>query len=118
MRSSSTDFLLRTAIAFTFLYPAVDAVLHPDAWIGFFPQFIFAFVPGSLALPVWSLAEAVLALWIFSGKRIFLPSLAATIALVLIVLFNLPLMEIVFRDIALACVAAVLAMKSFGRGSA
>jgi hypothetical protein len=116
MRNPPSDFLLRVAIAFAFMYPAVDATMHPDAWLGFFPPFVLALIPSSLALSVWSLIGAAIALWILSGKNIFLPSLAATVALVLIVGFNFSLMEIVFRDVALAFVALALALDSYKKG--
>jgi len=117
-RSALDDLLLRTAVGFSFLYPAIDGVIHPDAWISFFPPFVLTLVPGIIALYAWCLVEAVIALWIFSGRNIFLPSLAATAALVLIVVFNLSLMEIVFRDIGLACAAAALVIRSSKRAAA
>jgi len=106
------NFLLRLAIAIAFLYPPADALFNPQSWLGYFPGFMRGIVPDGALLLVWGLIEVVIALWILWGKRIFIPSAAAAIFLVLIVLFNIPLMEIVFRDIALALVAAYLAAEN------
>ena len=105
--------LLRIAIAFAFLYPPYDTLFNPDSWITFFPQFMLGWAPSNELLWGWGIVEVVIALWILSGKKIFIPSLAATILLCLIVIFNLPLMEIVFRDLSLALVAATLAWWSY-----
>lgn len=116
MQQRST-LLLRIAIAFAFLYPPVDSFFNPQAWIGFFPPFLLGYVSDSTMLLAWGAVEVVIALWILSGKHILIPSVLATFSLVLIVLFNLPLMEIVFRDIALALVAATLAWWSYAEGA-
>lgn len=102
--------LLRIAITGTFLYPAIASLLTPAAWLGYFPHFMLNILPGTVLLGSWSLVEAVIALWILSGKHIFLPSIAACIFLLAIVIFNLPLMDIVFRDVALALVALYLGL--------
>lgn len=106
--------LLRIAIAFAFLYPSIDAAFHPDAWIGFFPPFLLNHVPSALLLLAWGIGESVIGLWILSGKRIFVPSTLATLFLCAIVVFNLGALEIVFRDVSLALVAAALALESYG----
>ena len=110
---SSGNLLLRLAIAFAFLFPPYDSFANPNAWIGFFPQFMRGYVPDMTLLLAWGLVEVVIALWILSGKRIYLPTAAATILLLLIVAFNFSLMEIVFRDISLALVAAYLTVQSY-----
>src|SRR4051812_20387955 len=108
----NSNLLLRIAIAFSFLYPAIDSFLHPDDWIDFFPQFMRGHVPDQTPLIGWGILEILIAFWILSGKKIFIPSVVATVLLCTIVLFNLPLMQVVFRDLSLALVAAVLASES------
>lgn len=104
------QLLLRIAIAGAFLYPAVAALMVPAAWLGYFPHFIIGIIPDAMLIIGWSLLEAVLALWILSGKNIFVPSLVAAILLFAIVVLNLSLIDIVFRDVALALVALYLAL--------
>lgn len=112
MQTQST-VLLRIGVAFAFLYPPFDSLFHPDAWYGFFPQFMTGYLPEPVMLALWGIAEVVIALWILSGKKIFLPSIAASALLVLIVMFNFAELEIVFRDLAIACMAATLAWWSY-----
>ncbi len=115
------ELLLRIAVAFAFLYPAIDSVIEPNAWLGYFPPFLLAatasMVSGITLLHVWSLVEIVIALWILSGKYIFIPALLATISLLLIVGLNIPLMQIVFRDLALALVSFTLVIQNYPRKS-
>jgi hypothetical protein len=68
-------------------------------------------VPDSLLLGSFELIEIILALWILSGKKIFLPSALATIMLISIVLFNHSDFEVLFRDVSLAAVTLSLALK-------
>lgn len=109
MRWLKGNTILRVAIAFAFLYPVVAAFITPDAWLGYFPPFLLGLMPHTLLLGLWSVVEIVIAVWILLGKHIFIPSFAAAVLLCLIVLFNLPYMEIVFRDVSLALVALYLA---------
>lgn len=102
-------FLLRVGVAFAFLYPPIDAFFSPASWIGFFPHFARGYAPDATLLFAWDALEIVIALWILSGWRIFIPSALATVLLALIVLFNLPLMEVVFRDVSIALMSATLA---------
>jgi hypothetical protein len=104
------QLLLRIAIAGAFLYPAIAALITPAAWLGYFPHFVLGIVPDAVLILGWSILEAVLALWILSGKKIFVPSLIACVLLVAIVVFNLSLIDIVFRDAALALVALYLTL--------
>ena len=111
------NVLLRVAIAFAFLYPAIDGFIEPAAWYSYFPAFVIAIAPATLLLPIWGIVEIIIALWILSGKHIFIPSLLATFALVAIVLLNIPLMQIVFRDISLALAALALTIQSYRKTS-
>lgn len=74
---------------------------------------MLGYAPDSLMLAGWGTLEAIIAVWILSGKKIFLPSVAATVLLCLIVLFNFSSLEVVFRDVAIALTAATLAWWSY-----
>lgn len=110
---SQNNFLLRIAIAFAFFYPALDSIRDPLSWVDFFPPLLRTYVPDPVLLYGWAAVEIVIALWILSGRHIFLPSLAATLSLCLIVAFNTVTFFIVFRDVSLALVAASLAWGSY-----
>jgi|TARA_Y100000310_G_scaffold345866_1_gene471936 hypothetical protein len=109
---STVSWLLRIGVAFAFLYPAIAGFINPIAWVGYFPQFVRDAVPfeeGTLLL-IFGVIEIVIALWILSGKKIFIPSVIATVSLTLIVILNWGVMDVVFRDISIAAMAAALAI--------
>lgn len=105
------SFLLRTGLAVAFLYAAVSSFLDPPAWIGFFPAAVRQFFPAQALLILFSLYEIGLALWLLSGRFIRQVAMAALVTLVLIILTNITLLDILFRDLSiLAAAAALLAL--------
>jgi len=105
------DWLLRIAVAFAFLYPPISAFFNPDAWIGYFPSFAFAIVPNELLLlHLFGAIEVIIALWILSGRHIFWPCIAASLALLLIIVFNFSQMDVLFRDVSILLMAVALAL--------
>ena len=104
--------LLRFAVAFSLLFPAIHAWFDPYAWIGYFPPLILTAV-GSfdiILLHVFGALEIILALWILFGKNIFLPSVATAVILLAIVALNPIQFFILFRDISIVFAAIALAM--------
>ncbi len=110
-RETLVDWLLRIGVAFSFLYPPLNALSDPNSWIGYFPPFLFGFVPDDVLLHGFGVIEVLLALWILSGWKVFWPSLIAAAMLVGIVLFNVPQMQVVFRDLSIAAMALALALR-------
>jgi hypothetical protein len=109
MRERIVDWLLRIGVALAFLYPPLNALSNPYSWLGYFPGFVRGFVPDMVLLHGFGVVEVIIALWILSGKKIFWPSVAAALLLVLIVGFNMTGFEVVFRDLSIAAAAAALA---------
>ena len=85
MSDKGAEFVLRIGLAFAFLYPPISSIFDPNAWIGYFPTFTRGYVDDLVLLHVFGVIEVIIALWILSGKRILLPSLAAFLMLVGIV---------------------------------
>lgn len=106
------EALLRIAVAVSFLYPPLSALIDPYSWIGYFPQFLMELAGDHqmLMLHVFGGVEVLLALWILFGKRIFIPSVIAAVMLFAIVLLNWNQMEVLFRDISIALAAIALAL--------
>lgn len=104
---------LRIGVAFAFLYPPWNALVDPNAWIGYFPPFTRGFVPDEVLLLAFGIVEVILALWILSGWRIFWPSAAATLMLLGIVVFNPTNFQVLFRDLAIAASVFALAVVSW-----
>jgi hypothetical protein len=104
------SFILRLGLAFAFLYPPLSALGNPYAWIGYFPDFVRGYVSDITLLHLFGVVEVIIALWILSGKRIFIPTVTATLMLVAIVVFNWGQLEVLFRDLSIAAMAAALAL--------
>lgn len=109
-RTNTVEILLRIGVAFAFIYPAVAAFFDPLSWIGFFPTVMRDMVSNdALLLHVFGLTEIAIAAWILVGKRIFIPSTLAALYLTAIILFNLSLFDIIFRDVPILFMALALA---------
>lgn len=113
-RTKLATLILRVGVAFAFLFPPIDALTNPYSWIGYFPSFIHGVASDLVLLHAFGVVEAIIAIWILSGWRIFWSSAAATAMLVAIVVFNLPQFEVVFRDLSIAAMALALAVVSWG----
>lgn len=105
-----TGLILRVGTAFAFLYPPLSAIGDPYTWIGYIPKFARGAVSDLLLLHVFGVVEVVLALWILSGKNIFIPSLLSAGILLLIVFFNMQDFPLLFRDLSIAAMPLALAV--------
>ncbi len=112
--SGVSHLLLRIGAAFAFLYPPVAALLDPVSWLAYFPPFLRALpVPEMALLHGFGILEVLIAFWILSGKRIFVPSALATLLLLGIVLFNWNQLDVLFRDLSLAALTGALALDAW-----
>jgi len=109
-REKTANLVLRVGVAFAFLYPAINALFNPESWLGYFPAFMFGYVPDTVLLHSFGAVEVVIALWILSGIRIFWPSLAATVMLLAIVALDYFNFEVLFRDLSIAAASLTLAL--------
>lgn len=106
------SLLLRVGLAFVFGYAATSALVIPDAWIGFYPQFIRGLVPDQILLYGHSFFEILLSLWLLSGKKPFYAALFSGLWILGIILGTLDAFLITFRDVAIFLSAAALAVLS------
>src|SRR3989344_579585 len=111
------SLLFRIGVAFAFLYPPISALLNPAAWVGYFPPSFLDLFSGQelFLLHSFGIFEVLIALWILSGKKIFVPSAVATLSLLAIVAFNFSQIDVVFRDLSIAAAAAALAVQNYPR---
>lgn len=109
------SFLLRSGLAVVFLYAATSSFLSPQDWMGYFPQFMRDIVPGEILLPIFSVCELVLALWLLSGKYPVASGIVAAAALAGIIVSNLTQLPIIFRDIAILSAALSLSALHYKR---
>lgn len=110
MRQEASDLLLRLGTALAFLYPPIDAFLNPFSWVGYMPLFLRDLLPEMLLLHAFGVLQIGLAVWILSGRKIFIPSVLATIILIFIVLFNLNDFGVLFRDLSISAMTLALAI--------
>lgn len=110
MHGTLSERILRIALAFSFIYPAISAWFNPFAWIGYFPPFLLDMVGqyDMLLLHAFGISEIAIGLWLIFGKRIWWPSVLALVYLIGIVVFNLNQMDVIFRDITIAAIALAL----------
>ncbi|MCC7500529.1 hypothetical protein IT396_01860 [Candidatus Nomurabacteria bacterium] len=114
-KARAAHFLLRAGAAFAFAYPAINAWGDPESWIGYFPPFVLGLgqavgLSDFTILHLFGALEIGIALWFLWGKHIFWPSVLATVLLVAIVLFNMPQMQVLFRDLSIAALTLALAL--------
>lgn len=104
--------LMRLAVAFSFIYPAVSAWFDPYAWIGYFPAFALnsAGNNAELLLHAWGALEILLALWVLFAVRVYIPSIIMAALLMAVVIVNPAQFPILFRDISIALAALSLAV--------
>ena len=109
----TSHLLIRIALDFAFLYPAYGFWTNPNDWIGYIPEFARN-VGLSQDMLLLALAgfHLIIALWLLSGWRIFLPSLIAAVFLSSVVYFNQNQLDVLFRDISLALAALALAFSN------
>jgi hypothetical protein len=118
MKRDPANLVLRAGLAFAFLYPPLDALADPSAWIGYFPPFMrltaqAGGISDLVLLHSFGAIEIIIALWILSGRKIFWPAAAAFAMLIAIVLFGLPDFQILFRDLSIASIALALCVQNY-----
>lgn len=101
MHKSSAIIILRWGLAFVFFYAAIASLLRPQEWMGYFPRFLFGFLPPKAILSAFSFYEIVLAALLFSGKKLVWATALAIATFTGIIVFNLEFLDVTFRDVGL-----------------
>jgi uncharacterized membrane protein YphA (DoxX/SURF4 family) len=105
---SPTQLLLRAGLALMFIYAAISSTTNPNDWIGYLPEVMREHFNAHALLHVFSVWEAVLAIWLLSGQYVKWAALAVAATLGGIVVANFSLFAITFRDMALMLCALAL----------
>lgn len=99
--------LLRLGLAFSFLYAGISSLLTPNDWLGYLP----AFIPQANRLDLlklFSVYEIGLGLWLLAGRYIKYAALLGALTLVGVVVVNLSIFSVTFRDVGLIFAALAL----------
>ncbi len=102
------SWILRASLAFSFAFPAINAIFDPDSWIGYFPSFLHGYADPLLMLHSFGALEIILALWVLSGWKVHIPAAVMALMLLAIVMFNLAQFQVLFRDLAIMGMALAL----------
>lgn len=108
----AVQILLRIGIAGVFFYAAVAATLQPDNWIWYIPEFLIKIFPANILLLGFSAFQLLLGIWILSGWKSFYAGLLSSVTLVAIIIANIAVLDIVFRDFAILFAALALTVSS------
>lgn len=92
---------LRIGIAIVFLYASIAATLQPYNWIGYIPQAVRNIFPGQILLPIFSIYQFILGIWILMGWKTFYSAILAAFTLLGVILANIGQLDILFRDFAI-----------------
>ncbi|HSX15001.1 MAG TPA: DoxX family membrane protein [Candidatus Saccharimonadales bacterium] len=109
-QSRTAKLLLRIGLASVFLYAAASATIHPNNWIGYLPSLLDSFGSREVWLKVFSLLQVGLGLWLLSGWRTKDAAWATMLMTAGIILANLHVFDVTFRDITIFFAAWALAV--------
>ena len=107
------SFFLRISLAVVFLYAGIGSLLNPLSWLGFIPVWLRNIIPPNIFLPIHAVLDIIIGLWLITGRKQFYASLIASLTLFSIVIFNIGVLDVIFRDIAILFSAVALMILHF-----
>ena len=111
------SFTLRAGLASVLFYASISALIEPISWKYYIPTFVGQIVGVGIFLKFHSISNFILGLWLLSGKKIFYPAILTAFFMLLIIVFNLDLLDIIFRDIAIMFSAIALAVLHYKKSN-
>ncbi|HSX00369.1 MAG TPA: hypothetical protein VLH38_05005 [Patescibacteria group bacterium] len=102
------SWLLRIGLALVFIYASIASLQHPLQWAGFLPHFLTAKIDGAMLIKIFAVYEAVLALWLLSGKMLRYCGALCALTLTGILITSPGQLFTTFRDIGLVFMALAL----------
>ena len=102
--------ILSIGIAATYFYAGISAFRHPEAWMGFLPQFLRDNPLSTGILQGFAAFEMALAVWLISGIRTVLASVASIILIAAMIVVNPGGVTATFQYISIAFSSLTLAV--------
>lgn len=103
-------WLIQLGLAAVLIYAGTSQLQKPNDWTTYFPSF----VPSSISLitlvKVVAVFELLVAIWLLSGKYLKLAGLLCALTFSGIIIFNLHVLIITFRDIGLLFASLALVL--------
>src|SRR3989344_620375 len=104
--------LLQLGLSFVFAYASLEVFLNPEGFLKYVPNMVRSSPYLDKFMLLFSLGEAVLVVWLLSGKALRLVAALSFILLVSITLLNLEYFSVLFRNVAIALAALALVVLS------
>ncbi len=109
-KQNLTPLLLRFGLAFVFAYAAIGSLVNPDEWIGYLPSQLTEHLSATLLIKFFGVYELLLAVWLLSGVYVRYAALLCAATLGGIIVSNLGILIVTFRDIGLLFAALALTL--------
>ncbi len=105
--------LLRIALSFILIYPAVSALYSPGDWIIYIPDVILnSFTSNIEVLYITSSINILIGAWILSNKAIRIPTIIALVISIATVILNPTLFDRLLGEITAIFIALTLLIDS------
>jgi len=111
----AVSLLMRIGVASTLLYAALASFAAPENWIGYFPPFIRALVPGQVLLTFFSIYELIVGIWLLSNWKVIISASLSALTMLGIIFFNFNALDIVFRDFAILATSLAIVVSVYKR---
>ena len=102
--------ILSIGIAASYFYAGVSAFRHPDAWMGFLPEFLRDNPLSQGILQGFAAFEIALAVWLISGLRTIYAAMISVLIMIGIILVNPQQMSTMFQNISIIFASLALAV--------
>src|ERR1700690_2781332 len=93
--------LLQVGLAFVFAYAAIESFMHPFDWTSYLPNFLSHLAALTTLIKIFAVYEAILAVWLLSGKYLKVVGLLCALTFASILIFNPNQFIVIFRDVGL-----------------
>ena len=109
IKLDTARWLLRIGLASVYGYVTVESRLNPGDFVKYIPSFIQHSIPTHILFLLLAGFELVLTLWLLSGRHDEYADVISFLFMGLVIVFNLSLFSVLFRDIAIALSSLALA---------
>ncbi len=106
---------LRFGLAFVYGYAAIEILFHPDNFLKYVPMAMQNMIPISTFLVVFCVFEALLTVWLLTGKHDIYAGSLSFLVMCAIIIPNVAFMSVLFRNIAIAFASLALMALDYER---